>query len=119
MLSITRPGRGFAICQSRLKKCCDGLQDRYSFPRFSPGAGAVGCTHVHFPPKATEPVVQPSSGYECQFFAGTSTSTSSRMLPAGSWCGTQSVCDFRFLLVNSVRILVRIGSASSQSPLVI
>jgi hypothetical protein len=28
-----------------------------SFPRFYPGARAVSCTYVHFPPKATEPVV--------------------------------------------------------------
>ena len=27
-------------------------------PRFPPATGAVGCTHVHFPPKITEPVVQ-------------------------------------------------------------
>jgi hypothetical protein len=31
------------------------------YPRFSPGAGAVSCTHVHFPPKAAEAVVQSSA----------------------------------------------------------
>jgi hypothetical protein len=40
-----------------------------SFPRYSPGAGAVGCTHLHFPPKATEPVVQ-SSARQCTYVQG-------------------------------------------------
>jgi len=40
------------------------------YPRFSPGTWAVGCTHVHFPPKATEPVVQ-SSECQCIYVHGT------------------------------------------------
>jgi hypothetical protein len=40
-----------------------------SFPRFSAGAGTVGSTPVHFPPKATEPVVQ-SSARRCMHVHG-------------------------------------------------
>ena len=39
-------------------------------PRFSPDAGPVACTHVHFPPKATGPVVQ-SSARRCMHMHGT------------------------------------------------
>jgi hypothetical protein len=40
------------------------------YPRFSPGAWAVGCAHLHFPPKATEPVLQ-SSARQCMCVRGT------------------------------------------------
>jgi len=40
-----------------------------SIPRFSPSAGAVGCTDVQFPPKATKPVVQ-SSAHGCMHAHG-------------------------------------------------
>lgn len=40
-----------------------------SLPRFSPGAGAVNCTHVDFPPKATQPVVH-SSARRCTHVHG-------------------------------------------------
>jgi hypothetical protein len=39
------------------------------YPRSSPGAWAVGCTHLHFPPKATEPVLQ-SSARRCMHVHG-------------------------------------------------
>jgi len=32
------------------------------YPRLSPGAGTVGCTHLHSPPKPTRPVLQLSAG---------------------------------------------------------
>jgi hypothetical protein len=48
--------------------CSAGGSHRYR--RFSPGARAVGCTHVHFPPEAGEPVLQ-SSARPCTHVHGT------------------------------------------------
>jgi hypothetical protein len=41
-----------------------GASRRY--PRSSPGAAAVGCTHVDFPPRAVEPFLQ-SSARQCMY----------------------------------------------------
>ena len=39
------------------------------YPRFSPGAKAVGGTHVHLPPRAVEPFMQ-SSARQCMYMPG-------------------------------------------------